>query len=176
MVEMPRGILEKKHLTGTKGLCSGKSHKKGGCQHRGTQEIVELIWTQDAFKREEVSTKSSWRLFWKEKKGTIPYESHLKVVWTLKLRLRAPGKPEERRRSSSGLQGSGSPGWTLLTRQVSEPLKARPFLPASQPAPLANMHKGRYFLIWMPPHFSLLRACQALHIWGEQIVPSTYIW
>lgn len=59
MVEMPRGILEKKHLTGTKGLCSGKCHEKGGCQHRGTQEIVELIWTQDAFKREEVSTKSS---------------------------------------------------------------------------------------------------------------------
>lgn len=59
MVETPRGILEKKYLTGTKEICSGKCCEKGGCQHRGTQEIVESIWTQDAFKREVISHKSS---------------------------------------------------------------------------------------------------------------------
>ena len=89
MVETPRGILEKKYLTGTKEICSGKCCEKGGCQHSGTQEIVESIWTQDAFKREVISHKSSWRLFWKKKKREqFPKNQTWKWLWTLKLRLR----------------------------------------------------------------------------------------
>ena len=65
----------------TKEICSGKCHEKGDCQHMQTQEIVELIWAWDAFKREVISPKPSWRLFCKKGRKPLPKNKIWLWLW-----------------------------------------------------------------------------------------------